>query len=75
MTVSYSYLSACSVIAVSGNQCRNGKTIFASNHDWLDEDQEWVALFRTQTSTGMPHIGVGFADVGRYGGIKEGVDP
>jgi predicted choloylglycine hydrolase len=74
MTVSYSYLSACSVIAVSGNQCRNSKTIFASNHDWLDEDQKWVTCFRTHASTGIPHIGFGFADVGRYGGVnKEGL--
>ena len=35
MTVSYSYLSGCCVVAVSGNQCRNVKTIFATNHDWL----------------------------------------
>jgi len=74
MTVSYSELSACNVIAVSGNQCRNGKTIFARNHDWDDEDQEWVTCFRTHASTGIPHIGFGFADVGRYGGVnKEGL--
>ncbi len=73
MTV-YSYLLACSVIAVSGNQCRNSKTIFASNHDWLDEDQEWVTLFRTHASTGIPHIGFGFQDMGRFGGVnKEGL--
>jgi len=71
MTVSYAYLFACSVIAVSGSQCRNGKTIFASNHDWLDEDQEWVTCFRTHASTGIPHIGFGYADVGRYGGVNE----
>jgi predicted choloylglycine hydrolase len=74
MTVSYSYLSACSVIAVSGNQCRNSKTIFARNHDWLDEDQEWVTCFRTHASTGLQNIGFGFADLGRYGGVnKEGL--
>ena len=70
MTVSYGELSACNVIAVSGNQCRNGKTIFARNHDWLDEDQEWVTCFRTHISTGIPHIGFGFADVGRSGGVN-----
>ena len=74
MTVSYSFLSACSVVAVSGNDCRNGKTILASNHDWLDEDQEWVTLFRTHARCGIPHIGFGFADLGRYGGVnKEGL--
>jgi predicted choloylglycine hydrolase len=71
MTVSYWELSACNVIAVSGNQCRNGKTIFARNHDWLDEDQEWVTCFRTHESTGIPHIGFGFADVGRSGGVNQ----
>ena len=74
MTVSYFEQSACNVIAVSGNQCRNSKTIFARNHDWLDEDQKWVTCFRTHASTGLQHIGFGFADVGRYGGVnKEGL--
>jgi hypothetical protein len=71
MALSYWELSACNVIAVSGNQCRNGKTIFARNHDWLDEDQEWVTCFRTHASTGHQHIGFGFADLGRYGGVNE----
>lgn len=71
MTVGYWELSACNVVAVSGSQCRNGKTIFARNHDWLDEDQEWVTCFRTHASTGIPHIGFGFADVGRYDGVNE----
>jgi isopenicillin-N N-acyltransferase-like protein len=71
MTLCYWELSACNVIAVSGNQCRNGKTIFARNHDWLDEDQEWVTCFRTHERTGIPHIGFGFADVGRSGGVNQ----
>jgi predicted choloylglycine hydrolase len=74
MTVSYSYLSGCCVVAVSGNQCRDGRTIFASNHDWLDEDQDWVTCFRTHAGSGIAHVGFGFADVGRYGGVnKEGL--
>jgi hypothetical protein len=36
------------VIAVSGNRCRNGKTIFAGDHDWLDEDQERVNCLNTE---------------------------
>ena len=71
MTVGYWELSACNVVAVSGSQCRNGKTIFARNHDWLDEDREWVTCFRTHASTGIPHIGFGFADVGRYDGVNQ----
>jgi predicted choloylglycine hydrolase len=71
MTVGYWELSACNVIAVSGNQCRNGKTILARNHDWLDEDQEWVTCFRTHASTGLQHIGFGFADLGRFGGVNQ----
>ncbi len=74
MTVSYFEMSACNVIAVSGNQCRNSKTIFARNHDWLDEDQKYVTCFRTHASTGLQNIGFGFADLGRYGGVnKEGL--
>jgi len=71
MALSYWELSACNVVAVSGSQCRNGKTILARNHDWLDEDQEWVTCFRTHASTGFQHIGFGFADLGRYGGVNE----
>ncbi len=71
MTVSYAYLSGCCVVAVSGDHCRHNKTIFASNHDWLDEDQEWVTLFRTHANTGLPHVGFGFADLGRYGGVNQ----
>ncbi len=71
MTLSYWELSACNVIAVSGSQCRNGLTVFARNHDWLDEDQEWVTCFRTHARSGIPHIGFGFADVGRYGGVNQ----
>jgi predicted choloylglycine hydrolase len=71
MVLGYWELSACNVIAVSGKQCRHGKTIFARNHDWLDEDQEWVTCFRTHARTGLPHIGFGFADLGRCGGVNQ----
>jgi predicted choloylglycine hydrolase len=71
MTVGYWEQFACNVIAVSGNQCRNRKTIFARNHDWLDEDQEWVTCFRTNPKNGLRSIGFGFADLGRYDGVNE----
>jgi hypothetical protein len=51
VTVGYWELSACNVIAVSGNRCRKGGTVFARNHDWLEEDQEWGTCFRTHSRT------------------------
>ena len=71
MTVTYWGQSACNVVAISGNQCRNGRTIFARNHDWMDEDQEWVTCFRTSPKNGLRSIGFGFADPGRYDGVNE----
>lgn len=71
MTVTYWGQSACNVVAVSGTRCRNGRTIFARNHDWMDEDQEWVTCFRTSPKNGMRSIGFGFADPGRYDGVNE----
>ncbi|MBU0610546.1 MAG: hypothetical protein KKI08_21870 [Armatimonadetes bacterium] len=35
MTVTYHGQSACNVVAVAGTQCRNGRTIFARNHELL----------------------------------------
>lgn len=71
MTVTYFEQSACNVVAVAGTQCRNGRTIFARNHDWLDEDQQWVTCFRTSPKNGLRSIGFGFADPGRYDGVNE----
>jgi predicted choloylglycine hydrolase len=71
MTVTYFEQSACNVVAVAGTQCRNGRTIFARNHDWLDEDQKWVTCFRTSPKNGLQNIGFGFADPGRYDGVNE----
>ncbi len=71
MTVTYWEQSACNVVAVSGTRCRNGRTIFARNHDWLTEDEEWVTCFRTNPENGLRNIGFGFSDPGRYGGVNE----
>ncbi len=71
MTVTYWEQPTCSVVAVAGTQCRNGRTIVARNHDWVDEDQEWVTCFRTSPKNGLQSIGFGFADPGRYDGINE----
>jgi len=71
MTVTYWEQPACNVVAVAGTQCRNGRTIFARNHDWVDEDQEWVTCFRTSPKNGLQSIGFGFADPGRYDGVNE----
>ena len=71
MTVAYFEQPACNVVAVAGAQCRNGRTIFARNHDWVDEDQKWVTCFRTSPKNGLQNIGFGFADPGRYDGVNE----
>jgi predicted choloylglycine hydrolase len=69
--VTYFEQSACNVVAVAGTQCRDGRTIFARNHDWLDEDQKWVTCFRTKPKNGLQNIGFGFTDPGRYGGVNK----
>jgi predicted choloylglycine hydrolase len=71
MTVTYYEQSACNVVAVAGTQCRNGRTIFARNHDFDDADREWVTCFRTSPKIGLRSIGFGFADPGRYDGVNE----
>ena len=62
---------ACNVVAVSGTQTATGKTVFARNHDWEDEDLEYVTCFRTAPADGLRSIGFGFADPGRYDGLNE----
>jgi isopenicillin-N N-acyltransferase-like protein len=71
MTVTYYEQPACNVVAVAGTQCRNGRTIFARNHDFDDADREWVTCFRTNPKNGLRSIGFGFADPGRYDGVNE----
>jgi predicted choloylglycine hydrolase len=71
MTVTYWEQSACNVVAVSGTQCRNGRTVFARNHDFDDADREWVTCFKTSPKNGLSSIGFGFADPGRYDGVNE----
>jgi len=62
---------ACNVLAVSGSKTASGRTIFVRNHDWLDEDIEYVTCFRTALKDGLRHIAYGFADPGRYDGVNE----
>jgi isopenicillin-N N-acyltransferase-like protein len=62
---------ACNVVAVSGKQTASGRTIFVRNHDWEDEDIEYVTCFRTSPANGIRSIGFGFADPGRYDGMNE----
>ncbi len=62
---------ACNVVAVSGSQTPSGRTIFVRNHDWEDEDIEYVTCFRTALKDGLRHIAFGFADPGRYDGLNE----
>jgi predicted choloylglycine hydrolase len=71
MTVTYYGEAACNVVAVAGTQCRNGRTIFARNHDFDYADREWVTCFRTSPQNGLRSIGFGFADPGRYDGVNE----
>ena len=63
--------TACNVVAVSGNQTANGHTVFARNHDWEDEDIDYVTCFRTSPTDGLRNMGFGFADPGRYDGVNE----
>jgi isopenicillin-N N-acyltransferase-like protein len=63
--------TACNVVAVSGSKTASGRTIFARNHDWEDEDIEYVTCFRTGLKDGLRHIAFGFADPGRYDGMNE----
>jgi len=62
---------ACNCVAVSGKQTVTGQPIFIRNHDWADEDIEYVTCFRTVLTGGLRHIAFGFADPGRYDGINE----
>ena len=61
----------CNVLAVSGSRTASGRTIFIRNHDWADEDIEYVTCFRTAPKNGLRHIAFGFADPGRYDGVNE----
>ena len=36
---------ACNVLAVSGSKTASGRTLFVRNHDWEDEDIEYVTCF------------------------------
>ena len=64
-------IPSCNLVAVSGLQTATGRTIFVRNHDWMDEDIEYVTCFRTALKDGLRHIAFGFADPGRYDGVNE----
>ncbi len=71
LVVAFAEKASCNVVAVSGKQTANGRTLFARNHDWIDEDMEHVRCYRTSPANGIRHMAFGFADPGRYDGLNE----
>lgn len=69
----YRMQPSCLVMAVSGDYTRSGLPILARNHEWIEEESQYLTLCYTKPTGKFYSLGETFywAGVSRYGGINE----
>ncbi len=69
----YRLQPSCLVMAVSGDHTLSGLPVLARNHEWIEEDSEYLTLCYTKPKGKMYSLGFTFhwANMSRYGGINE----
>jgi predicted choloylglycine hydrolase len=69
----YRLQPACLVMAISGDHTRSGLPVLARNHEWIEEDSEYLTLCFTKPKGKLYSLGFTFhwANMSRYGGVNE----
>ncbi len=69
----YRLQPACLVMAISGEYTQSGFPILAKNHEWQEEDSQYLTLCYTRPKNQLESFGFTFmtANMSRYGGINK----
>ncbi|MFX1255314.1 MAG: C45 family autoproteolytic acyltransferase/hydrolase [Promethearchaeota archaeon] len=69
----YRLQPSCLVMAVSGEYTRNGMPVLARNHEWIEEDSQFLTLCYSKPNNKLGSFGFTFAgmSLSRFGGINE----
>ncbi len=69
----YRLQPSCLVMAISGDHTQRGFPALARNHEWIEEDSEYLTLCHTKPNGKLYSLGFTFhwANMSRYGGINE----
>lgn len=69
----YRIQPSCLVMAISGDYTRSGLPVLARNHEWIEEDSEYLTLCYTKPKGKLYSLGETFywAGMSRYGGMNE----
>lgn len=69
----YRLQPSCLVMATSGDCTQSGLPVLARNHEWIEEDSEYLTVCYTRPKGKMYSLGFTFhwANMSRYGGINE----
>ena len=69
----YRLQPSCLVMAVSGDHTQSGLPVLARNHEWIEEDNEYLTLCYTKPKGKLYSLGFTFhwLDMSRFGGINE----
>jgi hypothetical protein len=64
---------SCTVMAIAGAHTRSGLPILARNHEWLEEDGDYLSLCHTKPEGRIGSLGFTFVgmNLSRFGGINE----
>jgi len=64
---------SCTVMAISGVHTQRGLPILARNHEWIEEDGEFLSLHHTKPEGRIGSLGFTFlgSNLSRYGGMNE----
>ena len=69
----YRLQPSCLVMAISGDYTHSRLPVLARNHEWIEEDSEYLTLCYTKPKGKMYSLGFTFhwANMSRYGGVNE----
>ncbi|MFX1252884.1 MAG: C45 family autoproteolytic acyltransferase/hydrolase [Promethearchaeota archaeon] len=69
----YRLQPSCLVMAISGEHTQSGLPMLARNHEWVEEDSQYLTLCYTKPTGKIGSFGFTFmtANMSRYGGINE----
>jgi predicted choloylglycine hydrolase len=69
----YRLQPSCLVMAISGDHTQSGLPVLARNHEWVEEDSQYLTLCYTKPKGKLYSLGFTFhwANMSRYGGMNE----
>ena len=69
----YRLQPSCLVMAISGDHTQIGLPVIARNHEWIEEDSQYLTLCYTSPKNKIQNFGFTFmtSNMSRYGGVNE----